>query len=69
MKLAQAYKDVELRLAKNGEEVNGKSIMGVLTLAAAKGESLKVRLWGERAPELLEKLQELFASGFGETKT
>ncbi|MEW6775317.1 MAG: HPr family phosphocarrier protein [Bdellovibrionota bacterium] len=66
VKLAQSFPKTELRIAKDGEEINGKSIMGVLTLAAARGEQLQVRAWGDGAKELVEKIQALFENRFGE---
>jgi len=53
-------------LAKDGEEVNGKSIMGVLMLAAAKGSSIEIVARGERADEAGAALLALVQDGFGE---
>ena len=41
----------EVTLAKDGHEVNGKSIMGVLMLVARKGTTVTIRAKGERAGE------------------
>jgi len=69
VKLAQSYKDVELRIRRQGgEDINAKSIMGVLTLAAANSEKLFVRAWGDGAAELVRKIQALFAGRFGEAE-
>ena len=56
----------EVFLEKDGQRVNGKSIMGVMMLAAAKGSSLKVEAIGTDAPELLNKIEALVDDLFGE---
>ena len=66
VKRAQEFKDAELYLSKDGYEINGKSIMGVLTLAAAKGEKVLIRTSGTQAKELLDAMCELFAARFNE---
>ncbi len=58
--------DSDVYLIKDGEEVNGKSIMGVLTLAAGRGSRITVRCEGEDAQECLEALRALFERGFDE---
>jgi phosphocarrier protein HPr len=47
-------------------EVNGKSIMGVLMLAAAKGSEIVVSCEGEDAPAAMEALALVIEAGFGE---
>ncbi len=57
--------DSYVMLSREGTpEVNAKSIMGVLTLAAGKGSVVKVRCEGDDAEEALEALRGLFRSGF-----
>jgi phosphocarrier protein len=56
----------EIFLARNGYEVNGKSIMGVMMLAAEKGTVLDLTAEGLDAEEALNALQQLVESGFGE---
>ncbi|MDT8441254.1 MAG: HPr family phosphocarrier protein [Desulfuromonadales bacterium] len=51
---------------KEGVEVNAKSIMGLLMLAAPKGSRLLVKVTGEDAEEALGKIGELIDDGFGE---
>ena len=58
----------EVLLECEGESVNGKSIMGVLMLAAAQGMRVKVRCIGVGAPDCLKELQTLIANRFGEQK-
>jgi len=47
-------------------EVNGKSIMGVMMLAAECGSSIIIRAAGADADRAVEALAELVANGFGE---
>lgn len=49
-----------------GRRVNGKSIMGVMMLAAACGSMLKIEVDGDDEDAALEALTALIASGFGE---
>ncbi len=53
-------------LSKNGLEVNGKSIMGVMMLAAELGSEVEIRVEGEDATEALSALVALIDSRFGE---
>jgi phosphocarrier protein len=57
----------EVQVAKDGTSVNGKSIMGVLTLAAAKGSRITVSCDGPDAESALAALGGLIEGGFGET--
>jgi phosphocarrier protein len=57
----------EVYISLNGHKVNGKSIMGLLTLAAARGSRLEVSCEGPDADEAMKAIEELLASGFGET--
>ena len=57
----------EVVLLKDGEEVNGKSIMGLMMLGAEKGAELTVRCFGaDDAEECLKTLTGLIESKFGE---
>ncbi len=53
-------------VSKDGMEVNGKSIMGMMMLAAEKGSSLSLRAEGDDAPDAIAALEALIAAGFGE---
>ncbi|MEW5925331.1 MAG: HPr family phosphocarrier protein [Candidatus Zixiibacteriota bacterium] len=64
---ASRYKS-EIFLEKAGVQVNGKSIMGVMTLAAEMGSELIITANGEDEKEAVKDLVELIASGFGELK-
>lgn len=55
-------------LGKEGQEVNGKSIMGILMLVAAQGATVTVRCAGERADEACTALAKLIDSKFGESE-
>lgn len=56
----------EIHVEKDGMEVNAKSIMGVLTLAAAKGSRITVSAEGEDCEAALGALAKLIENGFGE---
>jgi len=58
----------EVTLAKDGSEVNGKSIMGVLMLVASKGTMLTVAAKGERAAEAVAEIVQLIDDKFHEGK-
>lgn len=68
VKLADQYKSdlMVCRTDDDQEEVNGKSIMGIMMLAAAQGTQLVFRARGEDAEELLDALEDLFKSKFDE---
>ena len=51
---------------KDEEQVNGKSIMGLMMLAAGKGSKVKFLASGEDAAQMLEELDALFARKFDE---
>ena len=51
---------------KDEEQVNGKSIMGLMMLAAAKGTQVKFLATGADAPQMLDELEQLFARKFDE---
>lgn len=65
VKTANRYRaDVFVR--KDGDEVNGKSIMGVLMLAAAKGSQIEVAAKGDDAQDCVDALGKVIADRFGE---
>jgi phosphocarrier protein len=53
-------------LEKDGLEVNGKSIMGILMLAATKGTRITVKAEGKDAEQAIETLGKLIENKFGE---
>lgn len=56
----------DVYISVNAHRVNAKSIMGLLTLAAAQGSRLVVTCTGPDANEALEAVRHLVQSGFGE---
>ena len=66
VKLAAKFKS-DIRLARDELEVNGKSIMGVMMLAAEYGAALNVRAEGPDAKEAVDALTTLISNRFGET--
>jgi phosphocarrier protein HPr len=56
----------ELFLTKDGNRVNGKSIMGVLMLAAEQGSIVRLEAEGPDACTLLDEIEALFAARFHE---
>ncbi len=58
----------DVALVKDGQEVNGKSIMGVLMLIAAKGSLITIRGRGADAQGCVDALGELVKSRFGEER-
>jgi len=56
----------DVHVHKDNQRVNAKSIMGLLTLAAAKGACITVVCDGDDAEEALNAVRELIQSGFGE---
>lgn len=61
-----AQYDADIRVAKDGREVSGKSIMGVMMLAAARGSRIDVSADGNDAEAALDALEELVRDRFGE---
>ncbi len=57
----------DVHISLNGHRVNAKSIMGLLTLAAAQGSVLQVTCNGPDAEEAMTAVRNLIESGFGET--
>ena len=55
-----------VRVGRDGREMDGKSIMGILLLAAARGSTITITAQGEDEAEAVEALAALVASGFGE---
>lgn len=56
----------EISIRKGDREVNGKSIMGVMLLAASKGTELTITADGTDEEDALAQIKQLFDSGFGE---
>ena len=65
VKLATRFRS-EVWVQKEEIEVSGKSIMGVMMLAAECGSTIRIRALGEDSSDAVEALRALVASGFGE---
>src|SRR5437773_4862063 len=65
VRIASRYR-AEVWVAKESEEVNGKSIMGLMMLAAGQGSKLRIRCVGSDAAKALQELEELINSKFNE---
>ncbi|HEY3359734.1 MAG TPA: HPr family phosphocarrier protein [Polyangia bacterium] len=65
VQIANRYRS-DVDVEKDGQVVNGKSIMGVLMLVAAQGTKITVRTRGEDAKDALASLAELINNKFGE---
>ena len=67
VQLATKY-PCEITVTKDGHEVNGKSIMGVLMLVASKGTTVVVKAKGDKAQEAVDAIGKLIDDKFGEGK-
>src|SRR4030081_3072806 len=65
VRIASRYRS-EIWVSKEGEDVNGKSIMGLMMLAAGQGSKLRIRCEGPDAEKALEELEELIKARFNE---
>ncbi len=55
-----------VKLARDGVEVNGKSIMGIMMLAASKGSSVSLTVDGADEADAFQTISDLIINGFGE---
>jgi phosphocarrier protein len=58
--------DAEVMVEKDGVEVNGKSIMGILMLAASKGTRIRLKAEGKESSQAIQTLGRLIENKFGE---
>lgn len=65
VKISSRYRS-EVWVEKDGERVNGKSIMGLMMLAAGKGSKLVVVAEGSDADKVVAELKNLVETRFGE---
>lgn len=56
----------DVKLSREGVEVNGKSIMGIMMLAASKGSTVSLTVNGADETEAFQIIGELITNGFGE---
>ena len=60
--------DAKVTVAKDGQEVDGRSIMGVMMLAAEQGSNIEVTTTGPDAQAALDAITELVANKFNESE-
>jgi phosphocarrier protein len=65
VKLAGAF-DAEVRVSKDGQTVDARSIMGLMMLAASPGCCIEIDAEGDQAQEAVDALAELVAARFEE---
>jgi phosphocarrier protein len=58
--------DADIFLRRDGYEINGKSVIGVMTLAAGQGATLTLVVNGEDEDAAADAIADLFEDGFGE---
>ena len=58
--------DAKVQVTRCGETVNGDSIMGLMMLAASPGTTIRVAATGAQAKEVVDALENLLATKFGE---
>lgn len=67
VRLANRFPELEVSVTKDDEVVNGKSIMGLMMLAAGQGSRLKFSVKGKDARQFLNEMEALFARKFDES--
>jgi len=65
VRIASRYRS-EIWVEKEGEQINGKSIMGLMMLAAGQGSKLMIRCEGPDADRAMEEIEELINKRFNE---
>jgi phosphocarrier protein HPr len=66
VQLCNQYTSCEVELTKDGQPVNGNSIMSVIMLAAEQGSIITIEVRGEGCEQLIADLTDLFKRGFEE---
>ena len=67
VELGNQYKS-QLFLKKGDQEVDGGSILSILTLSCPKGTEIETRIVGDDSEDFMEKLSSLFEQKFGESR-
>src|SRR6267143_6692112 len=65
VRIAERYRS-EIWVEKEGEQINGKSIMGLMMLAAGQGSKLLIRCEGPDADRAMQELEDLIKRRFNE---
>ncbi len=68
VKIANKY-EAEVTVRKGSESVNGKSIMGLMTLAANHGSTIEIEATGPDAQEAVEELEKFLSSDIDDDKS
>ncbi len=66
VRISNKYPSTDVYVEKDGEQVNGKSIMSLMMLAAGRGSEIKFVADGDDAEIMLNEISELFARKFDE---
>ena len=66
VRISNKYPATDIWVEKDGERVNGKSIMSLMMLAAGRGSKIKFVVQGEDAEQMLDEIEALFARAFDE---
>ncbi len=66
VRIANKFAEADLQVEKDDESVNGKSIMGLMMLAAGNGAKLKFIVTGNGGEQMLNDMEALFARKFDE---
>ncbi len=56
----------DIRVGKDGREVDGRSILDLMMLGAARGDEVELIVSGEEAPAAMAEIAQLIETGFGE---
>jgi phosphocarrier protein len=67
VKIANKY-EAEVTVKKGSEKVNGKSIMGIMTLAANQGSTIEIEASGPDAQKAVEELEKFLSSDIDDEK-
>jgi len=66
VRISNKYPQTDVLVEKDGEQVNGKSIMSLMMLAAGKGSMVKFVAEGDDAEQMLDEIESLFKRKFDE---
>lgn len=66
VRISNKYPDTDVFVEKDGEQVNGKSIMSLMMLAAGKGSEVKFTASGKNANKMIAEITDLFNRKFDE---
>jgi len=64
--VSESFESLDIKIAKDGVEANGSSILGLMMLGAAKGDTIEIIVSGDGSDEAMAELAGLVRNGFGE---